>query len=393
MSVLDLFRTESRAVDASAFALDTDFSKSDSGIQVTDSSALSLISVYACITLISDSLRAMPIDVFRDRGGQRTELPAPSWLAKPNPDQSWGQFIDYGMNSLLTAGNLFVLVTSRDSEGFPAELWVIHPDDVQVNRKNNRKVVVYGKESRDLSLLTASYPFGEVLHVMGHTGDGLVGLSPIEKAQQAIGWGLATEKFGNKFFGQGAQSGGVVEMPPGSQPTAVQLKQLSADFRRKFGGTDNAWKPIVLANGASFKPISVPNDQAQFIESRKFSVNEIARLYRVPPHMIGDVERSTSWGSGIEEQGIGFVQYTLLPWMTRLEEAFGLLLPRGQYLKFNANGLLRGDQKARYEAYQMAVMNGILTRNEVRQLEDLAPLDGLDEPLTPLNMTQGSTDV
>lgn len=392
MSVLDLFRT--RAIDASDFALDTDFgSKTDSGITVDGNTAMQLVSAYACVTLIADSVRSMPVDVFRDRNGERTEVPKPSWMVAPNPEQSWGQFLDYAMNSLLIAGNVFLLASSRDTAGFPSELWVIHPDDVKVSRENRRKLVIAGPDQRKLSVITGSNPLGEVLHVMGHTADGLIGVSPVEKAAESIGWGLATEKFGNKFFGQGATPGGVVEMPAGSNPTEPQLTQLGRDFRRKYSGTDNAWKPIVLANGASFKPISIPNDQAQFIESRKFSVSEIARLYRVPPHMIGDVERSTSWGSGIEEQGIGFVTYTLMPWITRLEEALSLLLPRGQYVKFNANALLRGDQKGRYEAYQLAVTNGILTRNEVRLLEELEPLDGLDEPLTPLNMNQGQPDV
>lgn len=358
---------------------------SDSGVTVTTESAMRLVSVYACVTLIADAVRSLPIDVYQKNQAGRGLVEPPVWLSQPNRNQTWGQFIDYGLHSLLTNGNMFVWLPSNNGLGFPDVLEIVHPDDVEVDRVDGvKKFVVNGK---DLKEYTAQQPNGKMLHVLGHTADGLVGLSPIEQARQAIGSGLAIEQFGNKFFANGAVPSAAVELPPGSVGTEDQMRSLSRQFDRKHTGLKNAFKPIVLANGATYKPMSIPNDQAQFIESARMSVAEIARLYRVPPHLIGDVERSTSWGTGIEQQGIGFVQYTLMPWITRLEESLSLLLPADQFVKFNVAGLLRGDTKSRYEAYQIGIQNGYLLRNEVRELEDRPPLEGGDQALMPLNLT------
>jgi HK97 family phage portal protein len=288
----------------------------------------------------------------------------------------------------LSSGNEFIQVTSRDSLFFPASLRVLPSIEFVVRREGGPKRLFHMPTGRYVDLFSAARPGGDFLHIAGLSDNGLYGFSPIEKAQQAIGLGLATEKFGAKFFGNGSQLAGWVEMPAGSSPNEDQLKAFAEMWRRKFQGVDKAWSVPVLANGAKYNAAQLPNDQAQFIETRKFSVSEIARLYRVPPHMIGDVERSTSWGSGIEEQGIGFVTYTLNPWIVRLERAFSQLTPRGQYLKWNVNALLRGDIQSRYSAYQTAVAGGWLNRNEVRELEDMSPVDGLDEFLIPVNQAQ-----
>jgi HK97 family phage portal protein len=345
-----------------------------------------LVAVYACIGLISDAIRGMPVDLFQNRNGIAEELPPTMWLEMPNPDQTWGQFIDMGMHQLLSRGNLFVLLGPRDLLGYPTEMTPIDPNvtPVQVRRVSGQKKVYVG--GMPLDPYSVRDPGGQILHVLNHSSDGLTGLAPIELAKQAIGLGLAQDKHGAKFFGQGVQTTGVVQLPPGAKPEKKDIEALGKSFRRKYAGTQNAWRPIILANGATYNPISVPNDQAQFIESRKFSVSEIARIFRVPPHLIGDLEKSTSWGTGIEQQSIGFVTYTLTPWLTRLEEAFSSIAPRGQYVKFNANALLRGDQKARFEAYQIGILNGFVTRNEVRGFENQAPIEGLDAPLLPMNL-------
>jgi len=390
VSFLSWLRGDERAIDASDFNIgDPMFtSTTDSGTTVDQHTALTLVPVYACVTLISDTISSLPVDLFRRQGDARVAVPrTPTWLEGPNPEMSWREFVDRALHSLLLYGNAFVVITARDNLGFPAELYVVPPDEVTVRRDGNRKVFSHSS-GRVFTPYTASRPDGEMLQVMGHSADGLAGMSPIDQARQAIGLGLAQEKFGAKFFGQGTQASGVVEMPQGSVPTQDQLAQMGMEFRRKYSGVENAWKPIVLGNGATWKPITIPNDQAQFLESRRFSVAEIARLYRVPPHLIGDVERSTSWGSGIEEQNIGFVTYTLNPWITRLEDKLSQLTPRGQFLKWNVNGLLRGDVAARYQSYQVGITNGFISRNEARAHEDLAPVDGLDDFLIPVNTSQ-----
>lgn len=384
---------EQRAIDISDFPIGDELfvSKSDAGVRVTRETALRVVAAYACITLIADAIRAMPVDVFRRRGDARQRVDRePGWVSTPNPYQPWGPFIDFQLHSLLTSGNAVSFITEFNDMGFPAQFEPIHPDDLEIEDvKGRKRIRINGEQVEEF---TASNPGGRAIHTMGHSANGIVGLSPIEEAAQALGLALATEKFGAKFFGQGAQASGVLEMPAGSNPSTEQLSSLRKMFKKRFGGTDNAWQPIVLANGASYKAISLPNDQAQFIESRKFSVAEIARLYRVPPHLIGDVERSTSWGTGIEQQGIGFVTYTLTPWMTRLEESFSRLLPRGQFIKFNANGLLRGDVEARFNAYSVARTGGWMSVNEIRALEDMEPIIDGDTFLTPVNMTQGEDD-
>jgi HK97 family phage portal protein len=312
----------------------------------------------------------------------------PGWLEYPNDEQHWQGFVENVVMELLSSGNAFIQVTSRDSLFFPASLRVLPSIEFVVRREGGPKRLFHMPTGRYVDLFSAARPGGDFLHIAGLSDNGLYGFSPIEKAQQAIGLGLATEKFGAKFFGNGSQLAGWVEMPAGSSPNEDQLKAFAEMWRRKFQGVDKAWSVPVLANGAKYNAAQLPNDQAQFIETRKFSVSEIARLYRVPPHMIGDVERTTSWGSGIEEQGIGFVTYTLNPWIVRLERAFSQLTPRGQYLKWNVNALLRGDIQSRYSAYQTAVAGGWLNRNEVRELEDMSPVDGLDEFLIPVNQAQ-----
>ena len=376
---------EKRAIDASKFGLGDDMwpSSTDAGVYVDKNSAMTLVSVYACVTLISDAISTMPVDNFRRTQDGRQPAPAPKWMLQPNVETSWPELVDRTLDSLLKTGNGCLMITARDGLGFPSELWPLHPDDYKIRRDSARRKV-YDVGGRTYRQFTAAQPDGQILQIMGHSADGLVGMSPIDQARQAIGLGLATEKFGNKFFGNGSQLSGVVELPTGSNPTEKQLEDWRAMWRRKYSGLDNAFQPTVLANGATWKPITIPPDNAQFIETRRFTVAEVARLYRVPPHLIGDVERSTSWGTGIEEQNIGFVTFTLNPWIARLESAFSQLTPRGQYVKWNVNALLRGDAQGRANVYKAGIQDGWMNRNEARLKEDMEPVDGLDGFLTPV---------
>lgn len=396
MSIIEsLFGWRRRAVDASAFLTSdgTSGSTTFSGIEVDDETAMRLIAVYACITLISDTIATLPVDRFRGRDTDRQQLPAVPWMDWPNNDQSWRQFTQRVVGSLLTYGNAYLLVSGRDRYQFPSEFFLLHPSDVVVKTNGGKdKMFEWGPDRQLFTHYTSRKPSGQVVHLMAYSHDGQIGLSPIEVARQGIGLGLAAEKYGSKFFGNSTTMNGVVELPQGVVPSEDQLRMFSSEWRRIYSGTDNAFKTPVLSNGASWKPISLPNDQAQFIETRSFTISEIARLFRVPPHMIGEVDRSTSWGSGIEQQGIGFVTYTLGTWIDAIEEAFTALLPRGQYLKVNTNALLRGDIQSRYTAYATAVTNGWMSRNEVRVLEDRPPLDGLDDILQPLNMETVGAD-
>jgi HK97 family phage portal protein len=356
------------------------------GVSVSQSNSLQLVAVYACVRLLSQTIAGLPADVFRKRNGTPEPVePGPSWLRMPNPETTWFEFTERVMGSLNLDGNAFVIITGRDAMGFPAECWTLNPREVQVRREGGKTIFVWGGDER-LSRFSPSTPDGDVLHIKAFSDGGLRGLSPIGLAKQAIGLGMVTEKFGAEHFGSGQKPPGIIEIPPGTpQATTEIVDKLREDWKRHHAGSNQAHAPGILV-GATWKDTSINAEEAQFLETRKFQVSEIARLFGVPPHMIGDVEKSTSWGTGIEQQSIGFVTYSITPWLVRLESAFNQLTPRGQFIKWNVNGLLRGDMAARSAFHHEGILDGWQTRNGVRLLEELPPIPGLDEPLVPANM-------
>jgi HK97 family phage portal protein len=381
-------RSESRAIDKMAlWGQGGDFDDGvHAGVSVTQASALQLVAVYACVRLLADTIAALPADLFRKRAGVREPIePGPRWLRQPNPETTWFEFIHRVENCLELDGNAFILITSRDALGDATEMWTLHPRQVEVRRQAGRVVFVWNGD-QVLSRFGPDNPQGDVLHIKAFADGGLRGLSPIGVAKQAIGLGLVTEKFGSTFFGQGQQLSGVIQIPEGSKPSSDDIDRLREDWKKHHSGSSRAHLPGILTAGATWQRIAVNAEEAQFLETRKFQVAEIARLYGVPPHMIGDVEKSTSWGTGIEQQSIGFVQYSLMARLVRLESAFDQLTPRGQFIKWNVNGLLRGDMAARAAFYASGIQNTWLAPADARGLEDLTPIDGLEEPLVPANM-------
>lgn len=358
------------------------------GVPVSQDQSIRLSTVYACVRLISESIASLPADVFRDTAeGGRVEVGRPpSWIAQPNPETTWFEFVQRVYGSLLTDGNAFILIAARDSLGFPSELWTLDPQTVQVERRNGRVAFVWNG-SEPLTAFTPSTPAGDVLHVKAFSSGGLRGLSPLEVARQAIGLGLVTEKFGATFFGKGTSMSGVIEVPQmGEQQTEDAVKKMRENWEESHAGSSRAHRPGVLVGGAHWNPTSIPPEQAQFLETRKFQVVEICRFYGVPPFMIQEVDTSTSWGTGLEQQSIGFVRFTLTPWIVRGERAFDQLTPRGQFMKWNVNGLLRGDMAARAAFYHSGITDGWMLRSEPREFEDLEPVKGLDKPLIPSNL-------
>jgi HK97 family phage portal protein len=237
-------------------------------------------------------------------------------------------------------------------------------------------VIQYEVRDPERGLLTLNDR--EMIHVSGMSWPGeLKGMAPLEAALHMVGAGLGAQEFAERFYGQGFSAAGIVEVPGDLEPE--DAKQLKHDFARMNGGLKKAHLPAVLTNGAKWAPSTVSPEQAQFLETRQFTVSDIARFFRVPPHMVGDVEKSTSWGTGIEQQGIGFVTYTLTPWLERLEQAYTRrMLDMGRqeraFAKFNVNGLMRGDAKTRMEAYSVAIQNGWMNADDVNALEDRPPL-------------------
>ncbi len=383
-------RGEARAVDASLFTTLAGWPerKVYAGVTVNNSEAVRYIPVFASANLIADAISTMPLSA-NIRASDDSRVPAPRqpiWLdPMPNPETYIGDMVHRALESLLIGGEAHILITARDRLERPAELWTLSPQDMRPDRSTGELMWEWrGDSSRLLRPFTARRPDGDLITIKGWQGPGDRGLNPIEVARQSIGLGLALEKYGATFFANGATPAGVLSFP--NQLKDDDVKLIKQEWGRHHSGTDKAHKVGILSGGATWNGVSMDNDTAQFIDSRKMQRNEIAMLYRVPPHLVSDVERSTSWGTGIAEQNLGFLTYTLLPWIRRLETALTATLAKGEFLRFNFDGLLRADQKARYEAYAKGRQFGWLSTNDIRRLEDMPPIEGGDVYLQPVNM-------
>jgi len=357
------------------------------GEWVTEQTALQISTVWACARVIAESIAALPWHCYERvpdrRGRTRRERrdDAVAWLlaTQPNPEMNAYAFRETLALHALTWGNGYAEI-ERTADGRPAWLWLITPDRVTVERSalGGIQYRVSNGGVQD-SILAAS----DVFHLKGPSTDGMTGLSPIAQARRAMGLSLALERFGANFFANGAHPGAVLEHPGKLGEQAH--KNLRDSIQAQISG-ENALKPFILEEGMKWSPMTIPPDAAQFLESRKFQVAEICRWYRVPPHMVGDLERATF--SNIEHQQIEFVTHTLLPWARRLEAEADIKLygavNRGRvYTKLELAGLLRGDFKSRIEAYRSARH---LSLNDIRELEDLNPVEGGDEYLDQINL-------
>lgn len=381
MSILSrLFDTpgEARALTRSdAIPRNSEGYWTDAGEHVNDRTALRLAAVYACVRLLADSVSSLPLDAYRKRGPVREEIsPPPALIRKPSNHLENFEFLFQTVTSLALRGNSFHLINKRDAFEYPIEMEPIHPDCVQVEADEKTGLPTYAIEGTRV-------PRHDLVHIRRFSLPGsVVGLSPIQQAQVGIGLGLAAEKFGARWFGQSATPSSVLETDQNLDE--MQARRLQKAWISSHGGKRH---PAVLSGGVKWRPISVTPEESQFLETRAFQRGEIAMLFGIPPHMIGDTNKATSWGSGIEQQSIGFVTYTLRPWLSCIESALSALLPRGQFVKFNVSALLRGDTAARYEAYSTGRLGGWLSVNEIRALEDMPPVgpEG-DTYIQPLNM-------
>ncbi|MBM7770633.1 HK97 family phage portal protein [Actinokineospora baliensis] len=349
---------------------------------LTPEDALAVSAVYACVRLLSDTIATLPLDAFLRVGTRRREIAAPpAWVRKPNPDMGRIAFLGMVMTSLLLTGNAYILV-SRDRAGRVVALDVIptHLVHPRYARVAGRRVIVYELSTTDedgIPQVLGVLGSRDVLHLRGLPLAGsLTGVSPIRAAAVTVGLALNAQDYGYEFFGGGALPGAVVSVP--GTMTAAGLKAARATWRTIHGGRGNRHGLAVLTEGATFNKISISPDEAQFLETRAFQVPEIARLFGVPPHLIADASGSTSWGSGLAEQDLAFAKHSVRPWVERIEEALSELLAAdlGQpnaFVKFGLDAMARASVKDRYEAYRVALNNGMLTRNEVRALEDLSP--------------------
>jgi HK97 family phage portal protein len=371
---------ESRAISFQSLwgAGDLTSYETQSSAYVDYNTALQVNAVWACVSLISDTISALPVDTYIRKDGIATPYrPRPAWVIKPDASMPSVAFWQQTLISLLTDGNAFIRIF-RDDQGKVINMIVLNPLAVTVSRNSlGQKLFAYSGETR--KVLTTD----DVLHIAGSillAGD-LRAKSPVDTLKENIGLAIALESFASRFFGQGTLTQGVIEYP--GALTAEQAENLAKSFDRQHKGFRKAHKTGILSGGASFKPTTIANDQAQMLDSRRLAVEDIARAYRVPTDMIGLNNGGQSYNS-IEQKQIAFVTHTLRPWLAKLEDAFSSLLPDYAFLSFNTDDLLRGDYATRIEGYSKMLQNGVFSTNEVRRKENMQPIEGGDVIRVPL---------
>lgn len=345
------------------------FGGTSSGKTVNERTAMQTTAVYSCIRILAETLASLPLHTFKhtENGKEKaTEHSIYHLLAdEPNPEMTSFVFRETLMGHLLLWGNAYAQII-RDGRGNIIALYPLMPDRMTVDRADSGEIYyIYNKEGKQYYL--RNY---EVLHIPGLGFDGLIGYSPIAMAKNAIGMAIATEEYGASFFANGANPGGVLEHPGVVKDPA----RVRESWNSVYQGTKNAHRVAVLEEGMKFQSIGIPPEQAQFLQTRKFQLNEIARIFRIPPHMIGDLDKSSF--SNIEQQSLEFVMYTLDPWVVIWEQAIKRALfseseKKEYFVKFNVDGLLRGDYQSRMNGYAVGRQNGWLSANDIRELENL----------------------
>ena len=351
---------------------------STAGKAVNERSAMQMTAVYACVRILSEAIAGLPLHLYKYGcdGSKEKAVEHPLYFLlhdEPNKEMTSFVFRETLMTHLLLWGNAYAQVI-RNGKGEVIALYPLMPNRMEVNRTDKGQLYYqYTTSSDDAPTVegsTAVLMPEDVLHIPGLGFDGLVGYSPIAMAKNAIGLAIATEEYGAKFFANGAAPSGVLEHPG----TIKDPQRVRDAWMSQFSGSRNAGKVAVLEEGMKYTPISISPEQAQFLETRKFQINEIARIFRVPPHMVGDLEKSSF--SNIEQQSLEFVKYTLDPWVIRWEQSLQRTLLSSEekkryYFKFNLEGLLRGDYASRMTGYATARQNGWMSANDIRELENL----------------------
>lgn len=372
--------------------------ESYTGVNVTPKRALEHTAVYACVNILSESIASLPLSVYKTETKNQksfkskdTNHPLYNILHdEPNPDMTSFTFFQLVMVQLLLRGNFYAQIV-RNNAGRITGFYPLDNEKMQVVRlESGRIAYVYSHDRLGQVGLESS----EVLHFIGMSLDGIIGISAIAYNRHTIGASIAMETFGSTLFKNGATPSGVVSGKGVTSMSDTAFERFKQSFKESYQGMMNAGKPLILEDGFDFKPITISNKDGQYLESRKFTKSEIASIFRVPPHMINELDKATF--SNIEHQSIQFVVDAVRPWAIRIEQETKrkCLTPaekKSHYFKFNMGALLRGDTQSRYTAYESAITKGCwMSRNEARELEDLNPIDGLDEMIVPLNFGEAN---
>jgi HK97 family phage portal protein len=354
---------------------------------INEITSFNLSAVWACQTLIADSIATLPVDTYRKADDRREPTDPPRWVEHPNPETNRIDYDTQRMFSLLGWGNAYSLLTRRDgavAETAPVvERWLLDPWRVSVQRSGGE--LEYRVDG-------VRVPTSQIQHVRGYTRPGCYeGMSLIEHARLSFGLSTNAETFGSQFFNNGVAASGVLEMEqmPAETEDAI-LDKIRDQVASRYAGAGNAGRPMILLGGTKWKQITINPQDAQFLETRKFQIEEICRWFRVPPHKVQQITDNASQGGGkgLETQNGEFAQDGLLPWVVRLEAADSALLPGKQFMRYNLNAYVRADIKTRHEVYQIRRNIGMANADELRALEDEQPIGGLagESYWRPLNM-------
>jgi HK97 family phage portal protein len=349
-----------------------------SGVRVNEESSLRYVTVYSCARILAETVGSLPFFVYRERDGKKGKARDHPlfWLLhdEPNDEMDSLTLRETLTSQMALSGNAYGILTlnrrGEVMEIYPWEWHKVRPDRDKETRKVFYWINDRGKEEK--------MPAERILHIHLWGPDGIMGYSPIRMAREAVGLGLAATEFAARFYGQGMNVGGVLEHAGELSDKAYERLKKSVD--EQWVGLENSWKPIILEEGMKYNRIPMPLKDAQFIEQQKFTREEMCSLFRVPPHMVANLDRATH--SNIEHQSLEFVMYTMLPWLNRWEQAINRRLftrrerEQGYYCKFNLSGLLRGDSKSRAEALHIMRQDGVINADEWRELEEMNPQEG-----------------
>ena len=362
-----------------------------SGVPVTPANALGSVAVLACVKLLTETLSSLPLVTYERTpdDGKRRAIDHPLYQLldlEPNGEMTAREYRETLVGHVALRGEHFSEIQRDAYTGDPIALWPLRVDKMDVARDAQRRLIY------DYTLPDQSHKLfarENILHIRSFSQNGLRGQSVIQLAQQAVGLSIATEEYAARFFGNGSLPGGVITHPKTVTDKAAERMIRSWEDMHK--GLHNSQRIAILEEGVSYQSIGITPEESQFLESRRYQLEEIARLYRIPPHMLGDLTGSTSWGTGIEQQSIGFVVYTILPWTRLIEQRMHISLfdrsERGRYFPEHLiDGLLRGDIKSRYDAYAVGRQNGWLSANDIRRMENMNPIPGGDVYMVNGNM-------
>lgn len=383
MGLLDFFKSEKRSHNSSTVMQSSYGIQANSGVAVDENSALNFSAVWACVRVISEAVASLPIGVFKeDENGNRgvdKSSPIYSLLAyEPNSYMTSFIWRECLMNNLLIHGNSYFLI-KRDSSLRPIELCYLNPEDVNPVKVDD--VIYYNVEKYE-----APIPQYDMLHFVGMGYDGIKGKSVLRVHADTIGLSLGANVTATSYFGNSTQVAGVLKHPGKLSEEAAS--RLKASWNNNYSGPYNSNRTAILEEGLDFKAISIPASDRQLLDSRLFQVQEIARIFRVPPHLIGDLSKASY--NSMEQLSIEFVRTTLRPYLVNIESELNRKLFRESergtyYTKMSVEGLLRGDSQARANFYREMLQTGVFSINEVRRFEDMNPIENGDEHLVPLN--------